>query len=105
MDILILTPHFHPENFRINDFAEEFKKRGHNISVLTAIPDYPDGKFYEGYGIFKNQRQIYNGIKIYRVPKIPRGSGSNIRLSLNYVSFSICSLIASLFFLKKILVS
>ena len=101
MNILIVTPHYYPENFRINDFAVEFDKRGHNISVLTAIPNYPKGKFYDGYGVFKNNRETYNGIKIYRAPIIPRGSGSNIRLSLNYISFVIGSLLTSFFILNN----
>ena len=50
LNILIVTPHFYPENFRINDFAMGFQKKGHEITVLTAIPDYPEGKFYDGYG-------------------------------------------------------
>ena len=89
MNILIVTPHFHPENFRINDFAIEFIKRGHGITVLTAVPDYPKGKFFDGYSIIKKCRENYNGIKIYRAPIIPRGSGSKLRLSLNYISFVI----------------
>tara|TARA_B100001105_G_C22073353_1_gene307581 strand:- start:165 stop:308 length:144 start_codon:yes stop_codon:yes gene_type:complete len=47
LNILIVTPHFHPENFRINDFAEEFVNKGYVITVLTAVPNYPDGKFYD----------------------------------------------------------
>jgi colanic acid biosynthesis glycosyl transferase WcaI len=101
LNILIVTPHFYPENFRINDFAEAFTKRGHEISVLTGVPDYPEGKFYDGYGLFKKNREIYNGIKIYRAPLIPRGSGSNIRLSLNYISFIIGALFTSLFMMKN----
>ena len=101
MNILIVTPHFYPENFRINDFAIEFNKRGHNISVLTAIPDYPKGKFYDGYGVFKNNRETYNGINIYRAPLIPRGSGSNLRLALNYISFVVGGIFTSLFMLKN----
>ncbi len=101
MNILIVTPHFYPENFRINDFAVEFQNRGHNIRVLTAIPDYPGGKFYDGYGIFKNNRSNYKEIEIYRAPLIPRGSGSKIRLSLNYLSFIIGSIFTSLFLLRK----
>ena len=63
MNILIVTPHFYPENFRINDFAKEFVKRGHGVTVLTAIPDYPDGKFFDGYGLFKRARETHNGVK------------------------------------------
>jgi colanic acid biosynthesis glycosyl transferase WcaI len=101
VNILIVTPHFYPENFRINDFAIEYNKRGHHISVLTAIPDYPKGKFYDGYGVFKNNRETYNGIEIYRAPLIPRGSGSNLRLALNYISFVIGGIFTSLFMLKN----
>ena len=101
MNILIVTPHFHPENFRINDFAEEFVKRGHGVTVLTAIPDYPDGKFYDGYGLFKRARESRNGVKIYRAPLIPRGSGSNVRLALNYISFVVGAIFTSLFLLKN----
>jgi glycosyltransferase involved in cell wall biosynthesis len=101
LNILIVTPHFYPENFRINDFAEAFTKRGHEISVLTGVPDYPEGKFYDGYGLFKKNREIYNGIKIYRAPLIPRGSGSNIRLALNYISFIFGALFTSLFMMKN----
>ena len=101
MNILIVTPYFYPENFRINDFALEFNKRGHNISVLTAVPDYPKGEFYEGYGIFKKNRENYNGIKIFRSPHIPRGSGSNIRLALNYTSFVVGAIFTSFFMLKN----
>jgi len=101
LNILIVTPHFHPENFRINDFAIEFIKRGHGITVLTAVPDYPKGKFFDGYSIIKKCRENYNGIKIYRAPIIPRGSGSKLRLSLNYISFVIGGIFTSLFLLKK----
>jgi len=101
LKILIVTPHFYPENFRINDFAMEFQKKGHEITVLTAIPDYPEGKFYDGYGLFKKNREIYNGIKIYRAPLIPRGSGSNIRLALNYISFVIGGIFTSLVMMKN----
>ena len=101
MNILIVTPHFHPENFRINDFALEFVKRGHQISVLTAVPDYPSGIFINGYGIFKKTRENYKGIHIYRAPLIPRGSGSNLRLALNYISYVIGAVFTSLFILRK----
>ena len=101
MKILIVTPHFYPENFRINDFALAFKKRGHNISVLTAIPDYPKGKFFDGYGFFKKNRETLKGINIFRAPHIPRGSGSNFMLSLHYLSFVIGSIITSLFIIRN----
>jgi len=101
MKILIVTPHFYPENFRINDFALAFKNRGHKVTVLTGVPDYPDGIFFHGYGIFKKNRETYKGLKIYRAPLIPRGSGSSVRLALNYISFVVGGTFTALFLLKK----
>ena len=101
MKILIVTSYFFPENFRINDFAQEFQKKGYDITVLTGIPNYPDGNFYGGYGILKNNDQIYKGIKIYRAPLIPRGSGSNIRLVLNYLSFVLGGIYKSIFLINN----
>ena len=101
MNILIVSQYFHPENFRINDFAFEFQKRGHKITVLSGVPDYPDGIFFNGYGIFKKNRETINGIKIYRAPLITRGSGSAIRLALNYLSFVFGGIFTSLYLLKN----
>lgn len=101
MNILIITPHFHPENFRINDFALEFVRKGHKILVLTGIPDYPSGNYFDGYGIIKKNREKYKGIDIYRAPLISRGSGSNFRLALNYITYIIGAGFISLFLLRK----
>ena len=101
MKILIVSQYYYPENFRINDLALEFKNRGHNISVLTGIPNYPTGSFFEGYGIIKKNKEVINGISIYRSPLITRGSGSKIRLGLNYISFVIGALFTSRKLLSK----
>ena len=86
MRILIVTNHFFPENFRINDLALGLVEKGYDVSVLTGIPNYPEGKIYPGYGFFRNVSEEYRGINIRRVPLIPRGSGSAFRLILNYIS-------------------
>lgn len=95
MRILIVTNHFYPENFRVNDIALHLKNQGHNITVLTAIPDYPQGKYYSGYNIFKKRRENWEGIKIIRSFIIPRGKGGSIRLSFNYLSLTISTIINS----------
>ena len=101
MNILIVTQYFYPENFRINDFAQEFQSRGHKVTILTGIPNYPSGQYYAGYGLFKKNREIYEGMEIFRSPLIPRGSGSSIRLALNYISFIFGSIFTSFFLLNK----
>lgn len=99
MKILIITQYFWPESFKINDLALGLKERGYNVSVLTAIPNYPKGVFFDNYSFWKNNEEEWNGIKIYRSKIFSRGNGG-IRLMLNYVSFVFfCSL--KVFFIKE----
>ncbi len=91
LKLLIVTQYFYPETFKINDLALHFKKKGHNVSVLTGIPNYPGGKYYPGYGIFRKRFEIYNGIKIYRSLLIPRMNSGKVSLILNYFSFAFFS--------------
>lgn len=95
--VLICTNHFYPETFRCNDVAFELAERGYDVDVLTAIPDYPQGKYHKGYGIFKKRKEIVNGVNVFRAFIIPRGNGGVLRLALNYLSFLISSVIVGLF--------
>ncbi len=88
MQILIVSQYFWPENFRINDLTKELVKRGHNVTVLTGIPNYPAGTVSEAYRQNPSAFGHYNGAKVWRVPMRPRGHGS-VRLFLNYLSFVI----------------
>lgn len=99
MNILIVTQYFWPENFKINDLAIGLKEKGHEVSVLTGIPNYPRGDFFKDYSFWKNNDEEWNGIKIMRTKIFPRGNGG-IRLMLNYISFVFfCSL--KVFFIKE----
>src|SRR3990167_11158208 len=101
MNILILTQYFYPEQFRINMIAQELLKKGHQITVLTGQPNYPKGKTYSGYKAYRFQKEIWEGITIYRVPIIPRGDSRNGRLILNYCSFMFSSTLFSLLLKNK----
>jgi len=85
--MLIVTQYFWPENFRINDLVLGLKERGHEVKVLTGVPNYPGGRFFTGYKFFGPLFETYEGIPVFRVPLIPRGNGSRIRLMFNYFSF------------------
>lgn len=99
MHILVVTQYFWPENFRINDLALGLLERGHQVTVLTGVPNYPDGSLFDGYGYF-NKRQDYHGVKVVRVPLIPRGKSGGLRLALNYISFALTASIAGPFLCK-----
>ena len=91
MKILVVTQYFWPENFRINDLARGLQARGHHITVLTGIPNYPTGRLFPGYRYLNKMRDNFNGIDLIRVPLILRGTGSGIRLALNFFSFSVAA--------------
>lgn len=91
--ILVVGQHFWPESFRINDICDFLAhQKGCDLDVLCGIPNYPKGKFLNGYSIFKNRRQVHDSIRIERVFEIPRGSNTNLRILINYLSFPFFSL-------------
>ncbi|WP_199897998.1 glycosyltransferase family 4 protein [Flavobacterium sp. B17] len=86
--ILLVSQNFYPENFKSNDIAFELQKKGYNVTVLTGIPNYPEGKYYPGYGLFKKRIETVNGVKVYRCLQIPRGKKyTKILLPFTYLSF------------------
>ncbi|MDK0889776.1 glycosyltransferase family 4 protein [Clostridium perfringens] len=101
MKILVVTQYFWPEEFRINDICKGLKEAGHDVEVLTGLPNYPEGKIYKGYSWFKKGVKEYNGIKIMRVPMIPRGKNSSMMLALNYVSFMVNASLKALTLIGK----
>ena len=97
MKILIVTQYYFPESFKSNDLSFELQKRGHEVTVLTGLPNYPEGKMYDGYGVFKNRKQEINGVKVIRSLLLLRGKGGGIRLFLNYFSFAFLASIKAFF--------
>lgn len=90
--ILFVSQHYWPESFRSTDIAHFFTEKGCTVDVLCGIPNYPKGKFYEGYSLFRNRKQVRDGITIKRTLEIPRGNNSNFRILINYLSFPFFSL-------------
>ena len=84
--ILVVSQYFYPEQFRINDICTEWIKRGYKVTVLTGIPNYPQGEYFEGYDLVHKRTEEWNGIRIIRIPLIPRGHNS-IGLVANYFFF------------------
>ncbi|MEG1692344.1 MAG: glycosyltransferase family 4 protein [Bacteroidales bacterium] len=77
--------------------AFELARRGHNVTVLTGIPNYPSGRFLDGYGLFSKRTELINGVKVIRAFLLPRGKGGGFRLALNYFSWVFFASIRALF--------
>lgn len=85
--ILFVCQYFYPETFRGNDIAFHLVEEGHDVHVVTGIPNYPKGKFFPGYGLFKKRHEVINGVRVTRLPLVPRGEDNKIMLMLNFFSF------------------
>ena len=93
MKILVFSQLYHPETATITELCERLVEQGHNVTVMTGIPNAPKGEIFQGYGFTKKLREIINGVDVRRNWLIPRGSGNNLRMSINYLSFVLfCSL-------------
>jgi colanic acid biosynthesis glycosyl transferase WcaI len=84
--VLVVSQYFWPETFRVNELVSELTARGHEVTVLTGRPNYPEGLLHPDYVAEPKRFSRYAGAEVLRVPLRPRGQGS-LRLVLNYWSF------------------
>lgn len=99
MRLLVVSQYFWPENFRINDLVSELARKGHEITILTGWPNYPDGRVFDEYRRDPRRYASFDGVRVVRVPLIPRGRGG-LRLILNYLSFALSASLLGLWKLR-----
>ena len=99
--VLIVTECFYPEEFKINDVALEWKKKGYDVDILTTVPTYPASKIYDGYENKWYQNDNWNGINIHRVKAVTGYKSSLFKKLLKYFSFMILGSFLSLKIGKK----
>jgi colanic acid biosynthesis glycosyl transferase WcaI len=94
MRFLILTQYVPPEiggaQTRLKSLAAELTRLGHQVEVVTAIPNYPRGKFFPGYENSFYRRETYGSIVVHRVWLYP-AVGGGLKRMLNYLSFTLTS--------------
>lgn len=85
--ILVVTQHFWPENFRINDIVEGFLEDGLEVDVLCGLPNYPKGEWFDGYSAHGPWEEHYGTAQVFRAREWPRKGNTSINIFLNYVSW------------------
>lgn len=85
--ILVVTQHFWPENFRINDIVEGFLQDGLEVDVLCGLPNYPKGEWFDGYGPHGPWEEHYGTAQVFRAKEWPRKGNTSVNIFLNYVSW------------------
>ena len=88
MKILVVGQHFYPEQFRINDICFSLSKIGHEVTMLTGLPNYPEGKIYPGYQHGENRDEWINGVHVIRCSLVGRGKNI-LQFGLNYLWFAL----------------
>lgn len=104
MKLTILTQYYPPEigapQRRLSELAERMVKAGHQVTVLTAMPNYPRGKIYEGYSGLVHRERL-NGVRVIRSAIYPTQKASFIHRLTNYFSFVLSSALIGSFLLPK----
>ena len=77
MKILVICQYYYPEPFSITNICEELVKRGHEVTVVTGIPNYPMGKIYEGYRGGKKRDEVIG--EFLFIPPVTKLSGHKSR--------------------------
>jgi colanic acid biosynthesis glycosyl transferase WcaI len=96
MRILILTQYFPPEigaaPTRLYNVARQLARLGNEVEIVTGLPNYPKGRFFDGYQNCFYRKEIREGMTLHRLWMVP-ALGGGIRRILNYVTFAASSFV------------
>lgn len=96
MKVALLTQYFDPEPMtRLRGLTRRLVSSGHSVQVLTAIPNWPFGRFYDGYRRSAVQEERRLGARVVRTYVWPYRGASTWKRVLNYGSFALSALIGA----------
>ncbi len=105
MKILILTQYYPPETGapqnRLSSLAKYLVKLDNEVEVLTAMPNYPKMRIFEGYQNKFYCKETVEDIAVHRTWIYVKNSKEIVSRLLNYFSFVFTSFLAGIFKLKK----
>ncbi|PWB61101.1 MAG: glycosyltransferase WbuB [Deltaproteobacteria bacterium] len=104
MRILFVSDNFPPERnapaTRVHEHACYWVKWGHEVTVLTCVPNFPEGKVYSGYRNRWRQEEWIDGIRVVRVKTFITANEGTLLRTLDYLSFMASAFIAGAFLPK-----
>ena len=104
MHILFLTDNFPPEGnapaTRTIEHASRWTANGHQVTVITGVPNFPEGRVFDGYNNRWYQTEEVIGVKVIRVKTYITANEGFAKRILDYMSFMVSGLIAGLFVKK-----
>jgi glycosyltransferase involved in cell wall biosynthesis len=101
MRILFFTHYFAPEGnapaTRVSELTRRWVAAGHDVTVITGVPNVPDGVVYEGYRNGLLQRETRDGVDVIRVWTYLAPNKGTARRIANFVSYMLTAALAGLF--------
>lgn len=101
MRILFLTHYFHPEGnapaTRVYEMCRRWVKAGHEVTVITGVPNVPNGVVYDGYRNRFRQQENVAGIRTIRVWTYLAANKGTMRRIANYLSYMFSAVLCALF--------
>lgn len=101
MKVLFLTDNFPPEvnapATRTYEHCKEWVQKGTEVTVISCVPNFPQGKVYKGYSNKLYQEEMMDGIRVIRVWSFITANEGFIKRTLDYISFSFTSFLVGLF--------
>lgn len=98
MRVLILSQYYKPEPiYKAAEFAVALQALGHEVWVVTGLPNYPSGKLSPGYRLGLVQRELLDGVRVVRTFEFPYHGKSVVGRVLNYASVMLSTPVGSFF--------
>ncbi len=96
MKVLVVCQHYAPESFQITEICEDLIRRGHAVTAVVGLPNYPSGIVPKEYKWFRKRKEKRNGVEIRRCFEIGRRN-TKLGLAVNYVSYMVSACLKVLF--------
>lgn len=101
MRVLFLSDNFPPESnapaTRVHEHAKRWAADGHDVTVVTCAPNFPEGRVYSGYRNAWRRIEIVDGIRVVRVKSYIAANEGFLRRILDYISFAFSAVVMGLF--------
>ncbi len=109
MKILFLTENFPPETnaaaTRVYERACYWARWGHDVTILTSAPNFPQGKLHDGYQNKWHHVERMDGLRIVRVKTYIAANTGAARRTIDFLSFMLIAFSAGLFEKKPDLIA
>lgn len=100
LSVVFVSQYFPPETgaapTRLDALTKRWAAAGHDVTVLTSAPDYPEGEVYDGYDNEWLHREDRDGVTVYMTKTLPASNEGFVRRGLKFLWFMFVGIVAGL---------